>query len=124
VKLLVFEAYAALLQFDFFGHNKPFAEIVNSVRACEVQDPTLGPRTIDEIVYALNLACVFYWKKVLCLERSVVLSRLLRRRCIPAVIVLGAKQMPFRAHAWIQIAGKVVNDKPYIREIYQELDRC
>jgi hypothetical protein len=30
---------------------------------------------------------------------------------------------PFRSHAWVEIDGVVVNDKPYMLDIYQILDR-
>jgi hypothetical protein len=43
---------------------------------------------------------------------------------MPATLVLGAKQMPFKAHAWVEVHGLVVNDKPYMHEIYSVLDRC
>ena len=32
--------------------------------------------------------------------------------------------MPFKAHAWVEVAGVVVNDKPYMPEMYAVLDRC
>jgi hypothetical protein len=38
--------------------------------------------------------------------------------------VLGAQQMPFKSHAWVEVDRRVVNDKPYAPEIYAELDRC
>jgi hypothetical protein len=72
----------------------------------------------------MDLACVFYWKKVLCLQRSAATARLLRRYGIPANLIIGAKQMPFRAHAWVELDGSVVNDKAYVRDIYLVLDRC
>jgi hypothetical protein len=39
-------------------------------------------------------------------------------------MVIGAQAMPFRAHAWVEIGGHIVNDKPYTREMYAILDRC
>jgi hypothetical protein len=39
-------------------------------------------------------------------------------------MVIGAQQMPFKAHAWVEVAGQVVNDKPYTPEMYAVLDRC
>jgi len=39
-------------------------------------------------------------------------------------MILGAQQMPFKAHAWVEVDGRVVNDKPYMREMYPVLDRC
>jgi hypothetical protein len=44
-----------------------------------------------------------------CLTRSLVLSRLLARRGIPAKLVIGASTQPsFRAHAWVEQAGEPV----------------
>ena len=43
---------------------------------------------------------------------------------IPAQMVIGTQQIPFRAHAWVEVDGSVVNDKPYTPEMYAVLDRC
>jgi len=32
--------------------------------------------------------------------------------------------MLFKAHAWMEVDDRVVNDKPYVREIYTVLDVC
>jgi hypothetical protein len=52
------------------------------------------------------------------------LAYLLKSYGVPARMVIGARQMPFRAHAWVEVNGRVVNDKPYVREMYAVLDRC
>jgi hypothetical protein len=59
----------------------------------------------------------------LCLQRSAATACLLKRCGIPAQMVIGAQQMPFKAHAWVEVDGRVVNDKPYMTEIYAVLDR-
>jgi hypothetical protein len=44
-----------------------------------------------------------------CLVRSLVLTRLLARRGIPAKLVIGARAAPdFLAHAWVEYAGDPV----------------
>jgi hypothetical protein len=43
---------------------------------------------------------------------------------VPAELVIGAQHMPFRAHAWVEVQGRVVNDKSYTNEMYAVLDRC
>jgi hypothetical protein len=44
-----------------------------------------------------------------CLARSLVLTRLLARRGIPAKLVIGARADPdFLAHAWVECAGHAV----------------
>lgn len=46
-----------------------------------------------------------------CLVRSLVLTRLLARREIPATFVIGARTEPkFLAHAWVECAGHAVLD--------------
>jgi hypothetical protein len=49
---------------------------------------------------------------------------LLRRHGVAAEMVIGAQRLPFKAHAWVEVSGQVVNDKPYIPELYEVLDRC
>jgi len=60
----------------------------------------------------------------LCLQRSAATACLLKRFGVSAQLVIGAQQMPFKAHAWVEVDGVVVNDKPYTSEIYTVLDRC
>jgi hypothetical protein len=44
-----------------------------------------------------------------CLARSLVLTRLLGRRGIPAKLVIGAQAAPdFLAHAWVEYDGQPV----------------
>jgi prolyl oligopeptidase len=79
---------------------------------------------IDQICYAVDLACVFYVRQVKCLQRSVTTTTMLRERGYSADLVIGACPVPFRSHAWVEVGTTVVNDKPYIKEIYMELTRA
>lgn len=62
-----------------------------------------------------------------CLQRSVVLWWLLRRKGIDSQIVLGIRKENARqlqAHAWVEYQGNVLNDRPEIRgefTIFSEL---
>jgi hypothetical protein len=47
-----------------------------------------------------------------CLPRSLALTSLLRRRGIDAEICFGIEKFPFRAHAWVEAGGLVINDTP------------
>lgn len=89
--------------------------------------PTMHPRAIQpasSLCRAIDLACVFYFKQVLCLQRSAATVMMLRRYGWDAAMVIGVRMLPFQAHAWAEIQGEVVNDKPYVRDIYQVLERC
>jgi hypothetical protein len=39
-------------------------------------------------------------------------------------MVIGVQQLPFLAHAWVELDGRVINDKQYICEVYSVLTRC
>ena len=79
---------------------------------------------MERICSAVDLACIWYWKEALCLQRSAATSCLLKSHGIFAQMVIGAQQLPFKAHAWVEVDGRVVNDKPYVPEMYTVLDRC
>jgi hypothetical protein len=49
---------------------------------------------------------------------------LLKQCGVAAEMVIGAQQLPFKSHAWVEVDGSVVNDKPYMREMYAIVDRC
>jgi|SRR5580704_7330773 hypothetical protein len=119
----ILRAYLTLIYFDFRLARGNFSALHDRVRECPVQT---GSRTasVREICDAMDLALIWYWKKVLCLQRSAATTCLLRKYGIHAHLVMGAQQMPFRAHAWVEVDGRVVNDKPYTPEMFAVIDRC
>jgi Transglutaminase-like superfamily len=121
---ILLRCYIELVVFDVLLWTKNFQRVYNQVRNCPVAPHVTTTITTGKLCRSMDLACVFYWKKVLCLQRSAATARLLRRYGIPASLIIGAKQMPFRAHAWVELDGSVVNDKAYVRDIYLVLDRC
>lgn len=76
------------------------------------------------LCHAMDVACVFYFKRVMCLQRSAATTLLLRHHGWKAEMVIGAQILPFKSHAWVEIEGSVVNDKPYMLDIYRVLERC
>lgn len=78
----------------------------------------------EELSHAVDLACVFYFKRVRCLQRSAATTILLRRYGWEAKMVTGACILPDEFHAWVEVDDLVVNDRPYMNEIYQVLERC
>ncbi|MFP5227313.1 MAG: lasso peptide biosynthesis B2 protein [Acidobacteriota bacterium] len=122
--VLVLAAYVELMRIDFRLTRNDFAGIYARVRRTSVGTSPGGPGTVDAICGVIDTAAVWYWKQVSCLHRSAATTCLLRRAGIDARLVIGAQALPFRAHAWVEIEGIVVNDKPYVPEIYAILDRC
>ena len=119
---LFLQALAQILRFEYFISRSDFAAIHRRVRNC-VASSTMTA-TVDGICKAVDLACVWYPKPVLCLQRSAATTCLLRKHGIAASLAIGVRQLPFRAHAWVEVAGVVVNDKNYMPEIYAVLERC
>jgi len=63
-----------------------------------------------------------------CLRQSLALWWLLRRRGLPADLRIGvAKEAEkVRAHAWVELAGRVINDRATVADdyaVYENLDR-
>ena len=121
---LVLKAYLKLIQFDIYLIRGDFAKLYNKVRRYRVATRTPVPHTIERIVAAIDMACIWYWKEALCLQRSAATACLLKQYGVQAQMVLGAQQNPFKAHAWVEVDGQVVNDKPYTPQMYGVLDRC
>jgi hypothetical protein len=124
MSLLVVKAYAQLIHFDLYLARQNFGALYNKVRSCPGGSRVPAPDAIEKICAAIDLACIWYWKQVRCLQRSAATAVLLKSSGVEAQLVIGAQQIPFRAHAWVEVNGCVVNDKPYMPEIYAVLDRC
>jgi Transglutaminase-like superfamily len=124
MSFLVLKAYLLLILFDLYLARGNFAALYNRVRSYPTGKKADTEDAIRRICHAVDVACIWYWKEALCLQRSAATTCLLKRYGIPAQMVIGAQQMPFRAHAWVEVDGRVVNDKPYMQEMYAVLDRC
>jgi len=125
MKRLVFESWLLLFYFDCVMHFLRFEELHRIVEEAPIR-PTTFANVIpsDSLCRAMDYACVFYLHRVLCLQRSSATTLLLRRYGWSAELVIGAQTIPFKSHAWCEINGKVVNDKPYMQDIYTVLERC
>jgi len=122
VSFLILKAYFQLLRFELYLWQRDFGALYTAVR----NEPQRARTTIspEQVCAALNVVCIWYWKPVLCLQRSAAATCLLRRNGLPAQMVLGTQHVPFRTHAWVELFGRVVNDRQYTPEMYSVLDRC
>jgi Transglutaminase-like superfamily len=121
---LILRAFLMLIFFHFYLVLGDFSALYRRIRRYPVARRPHAEHTVERICHAVDLACIWYPKEVLCLQRSAVTVCLLRRYGIPALMVVGASWMPFRAHAWVEANGRVVNDKTYVSSMYAILDRC
>ena len=124
MKRLVVESWGLLLYFEWIMRFRGFKRLLQVIER-EGSTPRVDVGfSSQELCRAVDLACVCYVKQVLCLQRSAATTLLLRRHGWTAEMVIGAKLVPFESHAWVEIDGCVVNDKPYMSELYEVLERC
>ena len=123
--LALAESFLLLLRFEVVMAFRKFSSLHRQVQEAKVVSRKPGYlANVHELCHAIDLACVFYPKRILCLQRSAATVLLLRRHGVMAQMMIGAQMQPVRSHAWVEVDSIVVNDKPYMREIYQVLDNC
>jgi len=121
---IVAKALFYLIRTDLFMHRRGIAALhVVLTQMSPSNNVPPGYRS-DQICRAADIASVLYFKKVLCLQRSAATTMLLRRHGFAAELVIGARIVPFKSHAWVELDGVVLNDKPYTPGLYTELERC
>ncbi len=122
--LLTLEAYALLLSFEFLLVRNDFAGLYQRVRRQPLRRCQFNASTSARACDAIDRACALYFKQVQCLQRSAATVCLLRKLGTAAELVIGAQPLPFRAHAWVEVQGIVINDKLSTTQTYAVLDRC
>ena len=100
-----------------------FGALHRMVKRWPVNDKEAGSQSVHEICTAVDSATTWYPKHALCLSRSAVTTCLLRQRGIAARMVIGCNKIPFKAHAWVELNGEVVNDRKRVQQTYKVLDR-
>jgi hypothetical protein len=77
----------------------------------------------SSICETLAAVAPFYWKPIRCLQRSIVIARIMRAHGIPAKAVIGYRAMPFFSHAWVEVGGRAVSDSPVYQKRLLILER-
>jgi hypothetical protein len=117
-------AFFGLFAFDLLLRFRGFDALIKKVERWPVAAPyKTDPEQCRRVCAMVNRAQVYYPKKAMCLQHSAVVTCLLRRKGVPAEMVLAAQEFPPKGHAWVEVEGTVVNDKPSVREIYRTLRR-
>jgi hypothetical protein len=118
----VVQAWCGLLCFDVVS-RQGFGIVHALVRHCPVAPRAIADGTVDDVCRAVDEACVWYVKRVYCLQRSAVATWLLRRYGVDAALVIGYRPAPIDSHAWVEVDGTVVNDRPQYQKFFLVLDR-
>jgi len=74
------------------------------------------PKSVDR-------AALWYPRLALCLQKSAAVTVLLRECGIDCEMVIACRRVPFKAHAWVEVNGSVVNDNVKVQQVFRELAR-
>jgi hypothetical protein len=121
--LLALRVAVELFRYEIAYKIGGFRALHESVRKTSVSPRSPEHGVVPRVCEAVSFAACFYWKPVLCMQRAVVITRLLRRRGVKAEVVIGYRPAPFFSHAWVEVNGRVVNDSPAYRERLFVLER-
>lgn len=117
--ILVLRAIGRFIQFDLYLLRGNSFALTRKVFEYPVNPcPPANRPSVEQLCYAMDMASIWYYKTILCLQRSAATTCFLRSFGIPAEMVRGSQQLPFKSHAWVEVEGKVVSDKPYMRELW------
>jgi len=121
--LLFLNAYFQLILFHLRLKRGRFNSLHHAVSRTRQSISADANHSIQQISSIVDLACVWYPFRVLCLQRSAATACLLKQHGFAARMIVGVKRLPFRAHAWVEVGDEVVNDKPYVREMFTIIDK-
>jgi hypothetical protein len=119
------KSYLLLVRADIALRLLGFKSIYDTVRPRQPRAVAEADRVAHgRLCRAMDLACVFYPRRVACFQRSIATVLLLRQYGWPVEFVNGCDISTFENHAWVELGQVVINDKPYMHDMYQILDRC
>jgi hypothetical protein len=124
MRFLFWKALVSLMAFDLLLLVRNFATLHRIVHTWKLSSTKAASDTTDRVCDAVNRACIWYPKQALCLQRSAVTTCLLRDCGVPAEMVIGAQKLPFRAHAWVEVDKRAVNERTNVQAIYRVWERC
>ena len=123
--LTTLRAYAVLLSFEYVLFRSDFASLYRRVRRQPVRTREFDTDTSRTCMRRQSTA------PASCTSNRCNASRdplppyaFCGSLGVPAELVIGAQPLPFRAHAWVEVQGMIVNDKASATETYAVLDRC
>ncbi|HZE68992.1 MAG TPA: lasso peptide biosynthesis B2 protein [Pyrinomonadaceae bacterium] len=109
---LIFGALYEIARYEVIVALLGSGHILSQLKRQSIAAKPTSRELEQAICDAVLLATCFYWKPVLCLQRSVCTVRLLRRHGIVARLAIGYRPSPFFSHAWVEVDGRVAYGSP------------
>jgi hypothetical protein len=122
-RLLTLRALFWLFAYAFFLRTGGFQRLRRIVQITPFGSRTPRDRKFEsemcrQVCTAVDRAQVFLFSQAMCLQRSIVITRLLLALGVNAETVIAAHLMPFKSHAWVEVNGEVVSDSPNVQRYY------
>lgn len=121
--MLAVQVIWELLRYDLLTATSGFRGVHARSRRPVTRRRSSAPDLASTIPRVMAAVSSFYWKPILCLQRSVVTACVLRKHGIDADVVIGCRAAPFAGHAWVEVDGRVVNDSAGYQQKLCVLDR-
>jgi hypothetical protein len=109
-KLLIIKS---IYYFAYLSFKIKFFSLYDAIRYVSNYDAKrkgCHPHSIENIIKAINTALLIFPLKSKCLLWSMVTTIMLRLHNIKAHFNIGVQNMPFMAHAWVEVDGKIIAD--------------
>ena len=121
--LLYLRLIKELLRYDLIEAMSGFQGIHRGLQPQALAPRLNSPELETTVCEAVRRIVPFYWKRVRCLQSSVVTARVLRTYGAQADVVIGYRLAPCLAHAWVEVGGRIVNDSPAFQRQLPVLER-
>lgn len=100
-----------------------FDSLCKALRTWPVSSRSRAVQPESAIPKAVERAALWYPRLALCLQKSAAVAVLLRESGIACEMVIACRRLPFKAHAWVEVNGRVVNDNVKVQQVFKELAR-
>lgn len=124
LKLNTVAAFLGLATINVMLKVGGFRALHYAVKRWPVNTTHASPDAQEEVCKSVDRATNWYPSQAMCLQRSAITACLLRQYGVLAQFVVGCRKIPFKAHAWVEVEGHVINDKKQVQQFYSVLERC
>lgn len=118
---LVLRAFYEIVRYEALLKLRGSGAILRQVSRQSTAAKPASDELEQAVCDAVHLATCFYFKPVLCLQRAVCTTRLLRKHGLNARLAIGYRPSPFFSHAWVEVDGRVVYGSPAYQKRLQPL---
>jgi len=124
--LILIEAWGSLLGFWLGLRWRSFDSVSESRLLIPGKKTALSasPKNPERLYQLVRWASLLHLLPMACLERSLALQWMLRRRGVNAQLEIGAHKVSegISAHAWVEVNGQVVGESEEISERFKVLE--